>query len=246
MKSSVRSDYPHQKGSIDPHSSPACWWWCSRCECAISSLSVQLIRLAFSLFLFFFLFITNPLTSCLLGNADCGRTRAGWWRAVQLGGKTVLLLLVRFSPTFLQGCRMFTSVKAFEGQHYSTLKRQCLQSGLLFEDPRFPAIDDSLFYQGNRIGRVVWKRPRVSCLARFLQIMSMWLVKFWLLQNISLQRTDLKITISIMYTWQRGFWRHHKQLLLFKLNAFFKANQLIYSLTRNKYKKQTNQITFWG
>ncbi|KAK1883124.1 Calpain-5 [Dissostichus eleginoides] len=55
---------------------------------------------------------------------------------------------------------MFTSVKAFEGQLYSTLKRQCLQSGLLFEDPRFPAYDDSLFYQGNRIGRVVWKRPR--------------------------------------------------------------------------------------
>uniref|UniRef100_A0A672GGM2 Calpain 5b n=1 Tax=Salarias fasciatus TaxID=181472 RepID=A0A672GGM2_SALFA len=48
-------------------------------------------------------------------------------------------------------------------QHYSTLKRQCLQSGLLFEDPRFPAIDDSLFYQGNRIGRVVWKRPRELC-----------------------------------------------------------------------------------
>ncbi|KAI3373306.1 hypothetical protein L3Q82_006602 [Scortum barcoo] len=60
-----------------------------------------------------------------------------------------------------KGCRMFTSVKAFEGQQYSTLKRQCLQSGLLFEDPRFPAMDDSLFYQGNRIGRVVWKRPRV-------------------------------------------------------------------------------------
>ncbi|KAI4793498.1 hypothetical protein KUCAC02_032680 [Chaenocephalus aceratus] len=58
---------------------------------------------------------------------------------------------------------MFTSVKAFEGQQYSTLKRQCLQSGLLFEDPRFPAYDDSLFYQGNRIGRVVWKRPRELC-----------------------------------------------------------------------------------
>uniref|UniRef100_A0A3Q2Q0J0 Calpain catalytic domain-containing protein n=1 Tax=Fundulus heteroclitus TaxID=8078 RepID=A0A3Q2Q0J0_FUNHE len=60
---------------------------------------------------------------------------------------------------------MFTTVKAFEGQQYSTLKRQCLQSGLLFEDPRFPATDDSLFYQGNRIGRVVWKRPRVSWLS---------------------------------------------------------------------------------
>ncbi|KAJ3589042.1 hypothetical protein NHX12_009890 [Muraenolepis orangiensis] len=48
-------------------------------------------------------------------------------------------------------------------QQYSALKRQCLQSGVLFEDPRFPATDDSLFYQGNRIGRVVWKRPRELC-----------------------------------------------------------------------------------
>uniref|UniRef100_A0A673N8J1 Calpain-5-like n=1 Tax=Sinocyclocheilus rhinocerous TaxID=307959 RepID=A0A673N8J1_9TELE len=57
---------------------------------------------------------------------------------------------------------MFSFVKAFEGQHYSTLKRQCLQSGRLFEDPLFPAVDDSLFYQGNRIGLVHWKRPAVS------------------------------------------------------------------------------------
>lgn len=57
---------------------------------------------------------------------------------------------------------MFSSVKAFEGQQYSTLKKQCLQSGTLFEDPLFSAVDDSLFYQGNRIGRVHWKRPRVS------------------------------------------------------------------------------------
>ncbi|XP_073680972.1 calpain-5 isoform X2 [Garra rufa] len=56
---------------------------------------------------------------------------------------------------------MFSSVKAFEGQHFSTLKRQCLQSGRLFEDPLFPAVDDSLFYLGNRIGRVHWKRPGV-------------------------------------------------------------------------------------
>ncbi|KTG15174.1 hypothetical protein cypCar_00010594 [Cyprinus carpio] len=58
---------------------------------------------------------------------------------------------------------MFSSVKAYEGQHYSTLKRQCLQSGRLFEDPLFPAVDDTLFYQGNRIGRVHWKRPGELC-----------------------------------------------------------------------------------
>lgn len=72
---------------------------------------------------------------------------------------------------------MFSSAKAFEGQHYSTLKRQCLQSGGLFEDPCFAAADDSLFYQGNRIGHVVWKRPRVNafdqnnnCFIRFCQM----------------------------------------------------------------------------
>ncbi|XP_068188169.1 calpain-5-like isoform X1 [Antennarius striatus] len=58
---------------------------------------------------------------------------------------------------------MFSSVKAFDGQQYSALKRGALQSGLLFEDPRFPAVDDSLFLHGNRIGRVVWKRPRELC-----------------------------------------------------------------------------------
>uniref|UniRef100_A0A8C1H959 Calpain 5b n=2 Tax=Cyprinidae TaxID=7953 RepID=A0A8C1H959_CYPCA len=64
---------------------------------------------------------------------------------------------------------MFSSVKAYEGQHYSTLKRQCLQSGRLFEDPLFPAVDDTLFYQGNRIGRVHWKRPGCSSPGLFLK-----------------------------------------------------------------------------
>ncbi|XP_029107050.1 calpain-5-like isoform X3 [Scleropages formosus] len=58
---------------------------------------------------------------------------------------------------------MFSSVKAFEGQHYSSLKKRCLQRGMLFEDPCFPAIDESLFYHGNRIGRVHWKRPQELC-----------------------------------------------------------------------------------
>lgn len=57
---------------------------------------------------------------------------------------------------------MFSSVKGFEGQQYSALKSQCQQSGGLFEDPLFPPTDASLFYQGNRIGRVHWKRPKVS------------------------------------------------------------------------------------
>ncbi|CAB1352312.1 unnamed protein product, partial [Coregonus sp. 'balchen'] len=70
-------------------------------------------------------------------------------------------------------CRMFSSVKAFEGQQYSTLKRQCLASGLLFEDPHFPALDDTLFYQGNRIGRVHWKRPQSAAYSRVLEQLEM-------------------------------------------------------------------------
>ncbi|XP_068600375.1 calpain-5-like [Brachionichthys hirsutus] len=47
-----------------------------------------------------------------------------------------------------------------EGQSFPALRRQCRQNGRLFEDPLFPASDQSLFYQTNRIGRVTWKRPK--------------------------------------------------------------------------------------
>ncbi|XP_012691698.1 calpain-5a [Clupea harengus] len=58
---------------------------------------------------------------------------------------------------------MFSSIKGFEGQQYSALKSQCQQNGSLFEDPLFAPTDESLFYQGNRIGRVHWKRPKELC-----------------------------------------------------------------------------------
>ncbi|XP_034384755.1 calpain-5-like isoform X2 [Cyclopterus lumpus] len=40
---------------------------------------------------------------------------------------------------------------------------QCLQNGSLFEDPLFPATDQSLFYQSNHIGSVTWKRSKELC-----------------------------------------------------------------------------------
>lgn len=52
-------------------------------------------------------------------------------------------------------------VVPYEGQSYAALKRRCRQNGSLFEDLLFPASDQSLFYQRNRIGNVVWKRPQV-------------------------------------------------------------------------------------
>lgn len=56
---------------------------------------------------------------------------------------------------------MFSSVKPYEGQQFSALRKQCQQNTSLFEDPVFPAVDQSLFYAGNRIGKVTWKRPKV-------------------------------------------------------------------------------------
>lgn len=120
-----------------------------------------------------------------------------------------------------QGCSMFTSVKAFEGQQYSTLKRQCLQSGLLFEDPRFPAIDDSLFYQGNRIGRVVWKRPRVSW---FVQSFSWWKLIFIVIINQNLQKT-----CSLAASYQRWI----KMLVVPTLAKHFICEKR--QLSKNKY-----------
>lgn len=53
------------------------------------------------------------------------------------------------------------------GQHkdqsFAALRRKCQQGGRLFEDPTFPAADESLFYQRNRIGQVIWKRPKELC-----------------------------------------------------------------------------------
>ncbi|KAM9317872.1 calpain-5-like [Pholidichthys leucotaenia] len=51
-------------------------------------------------------------------------------------------------------------VVPYEGQNYSTLRRRSQQEGRLFEDPLFPASDQSLFYNTNRIGHVTWKRPK--------------------------------------------------------------------------------------
>uniref|UniRef100_A0A665TE59 Calpain 5a n=1 Tax=Echeneis naucrates TaxID=173247 RepID=A0A665TE59_ECHNA len=53
-------------------------------------------------------------------------------------------------------------VVPYKDQSFSALRRQCQQNGRLFEDPLFPTTDQSLFYQSNQIGRVTWKRPKLS------------------------------------------------------------------------------------
>lgn len=58
---------------------------------------------------------------------------------------------------------MFSCVKPYEDQNYSALKRACLRRKVLFEDPHFPATDDSLYYKSTPGPTVRWKRPKDIC-----------------------------------------------------------------------------------
>ncbi|XP_057695891.1 calpain-5-like isoform X1 [Corythoichthys intestinalis] len=61
---------------------------------------------------------------------------------------------------FVRSIRM---VVAYEDQTFNSLRNRCRQNKVLFEDPLFPATDQSLFDQRNHIGNVVWKRPKELC-----------------------------------------------------------------------------------
>ncbi|NXA32535.1 CAN5 protein, partial [Eudromia elegans] len=58
---------------------------------------------------------------------------------------------------------MSSSVRLFRDQKYQELKRQCIEHGRLFEDPEFPASDESLFYTRAPPRKVEWKRPKELC-----------------------------------------------------------------------------------
>ncbi|XP_030066111.1 calpain-6 [Microcaecilia unicolor] len=58
---------------------------------------------------------------------------------------------------------MSSSVQLFKHQSYRDLKQQCVRHKQLFEDPEFPAEDNSLFYSRSPPGRVEWKRPKELC-----------------------------------------------------------------------------------
>ncbi len=47
-------------------------------------------------------------------------------------------------------------------QNYEKLRRECLQKGVFFEDPYFPADDRSLFFSQKLPFKPEWKRPHVS------------------------------------------------------------------------------------
>ncbi|CAF88000.1 unnamed protein product, partial [Tetraodon nigroviridis] len=46
-----------------------------------------------------------------------------------------------------------------DGKSFEQLRQECLQKGVLFEDPDFPATDSSLFFSQRVPVAIEWKRP---------------------------------------------------------------------------------------
>jgi len=53
------------------------------------------------------------------------------------------------------------------GVSFNDLKKHCLKQGVLFEDPDFPAVDESMFFSKKPPRPFVWKRPKV-CIPVFI------------------------------------------------------------------------------
>ncbi|RVE76698.1 hypothetical protein OJAV_G00011230 [Oryzias javanicus] len=51
----------------------------------------------------------------------------------------------------------------WDGKTFEQLRRECLQKGVLFEDPDFPAVDSSLFFSQSVPVQIEWKRPKEIC-----------------------------------------------------------------------------------
>ncbi|KAG0718857.1 Calpain-5 [Chionoecetes opilio] len=54
---------------------------------------------------------------------------------------------------------LFSTTKKFRGQNYSRLKKECLNRGEKFSDPKFPPHDSTLFFSKQPPGVITWKRP---------------------------------------------------------------------------------------
>ncbi|CAK9301675.1 unnamed protein product [Gordionus sp. m RMFG-2023] len=54
-------------------------------------------------------------------------------------------------------------VSVSNGKTFQQIKQQCLQRGVLWEDPDFPANDSSLFFSKAAPRRFQWKRPKEIC-----------------------------------------------------------------------------------
>lgn len=77
----------------------------------------------------------------------------------------LLLLLRSFSLPDKMPVQSTLSSKAqdtqSDGKSFEQLRQECLQKGVLFEDPDFPATDSSLFFSESVPVQIQWKRPKV-------------------------------------------------------------------------------------
>ncbi|XP_013882639.1 calpain-9 [Austrofundulus limnaeus] len=51
----------------------------------------------------------------------------------------------------------------WNGKTFEQLRQECLQKGVLFEDPDFPAADSSLYFSQSVPVQIQWKRPKEIC-----------------------------------------------------------------------------------
>lgn len=73
-----------------------------------------------------------------------------------------LVSVVRLQLWGFSSWTMFSSAVPYKNQHYAELKTNCIRDKTLFEDPEFPAANESLYFRRPPPGIVQWKRPAVS------------------------------------------------------------------------------------
>ncbi|XP_041641849.1 calpain-9 [Cheilinus undulatus] len=118
-----------------------------------------------------------------------------------------------------------------DGKSFEQLRRECLQKGVLFEDPDFPATDSSLFFSQSCPVSIEWKRPKEICdNPRFIvgsadrtDICQGQLGDCWLLAaiaNLTLKKDALARVVPHDQDFDRNyagifhfqFWQHNKWL----------------------------------
>jgi len=79
---------------------------------------------------------------------------------------TCFFKCIQFKSLFL--CRHQCAIRvsnpkiSVENKSFEEIRDECLRRKILFEDPEFPANNDSLFFQQQPPAKLEWKRPRVS------------------------------------------------------------------------------------
>uniref|UniRef100_A0A8C2IVZ3 Calpain 9 n=1 Tax=Cyprinus carpio TaxID=7962 RepID=A0A8C2IVZ3_CYPCA len=138
-----------------------------------------------------------------------------------------------YSVTLPSGSKQAALVESTQadGKTSEQLRQECLQKGKLFEDPDFPAVDDSLFYSQRVPVNFEWKRPGEICKdpkfitggATRTDICQGQLGDCWLLAaiaSLTLHEDTLKRVVPHDQGFDRGyagifhfkFWQHNKWL----------------------------------